>query len=310
MKTKRQTVSQALGRKGERWFQNIIPKEWLFEKPLDDFGLDGKVFIGQTDKISGLAFNVQIKASHAWPQREGSIRLHIDSASLALWGIQLSPVLLVLYDESLDSGFYSWALDLFHSNDLPDLRQKKRTTVKIPVNNKISPDCWSDIESSLKKTINNLVNSLGQINVTAAILPTLHSLLFCLRVNYLAEHHWKPQSEEQEKLLCLTEVTAYKEAMKAISQLKQKYYWDCQTTQVIDTFIANFRNALQSFIPDLETLLSKEDDAFIRIIEIERIKKRPLMINMLLEISIALSSMASGPQGGTLFNETHQRELK
>ncbi len=308
MKTKQQTISQALGRKGERWFHYVIPKEWLFEKPLYDFGFDGRVFIGQTEKISGLGFSVQIKASHEWPQRNGYIKLQIDSASLALWNMQLSPVLLVLYDESLDSGFYSWADDLLHSKDLPALRQKTRITVKIPVNNKISPDCWRDIESNLKKQLNNLVNSLGQINVTAAILPTLHSLLFCLRVNYLAEHHWKPQSEEQEKLLCLTEVSAYESALKAMSQLKQQYYWDCQTKIIIDTFITDFKNVLLSFIPDLDTLPAKEDAiSFIWINQKEKAKQRPVLINMLLEISIALSSMASGPKGGTLFNEIQSR---
>lgn len=52
-----------LGRKGERWFQNVIPKEWILEKPSDDFGVDARVYISDGELITGLSFSVQVKAS-------------------------------------------------------------------------------------------------------------------------------------------------------------------------------------------------------------------------------------------------------
>jgi hypothetical protein len=48
----RQTEAQNLGRAGERWFESILPKEWIFQKPAEDIGLDGKVIIGD-DRFAG-----------------------------------------------------------------------------------------------------------------------------------------------------------------------------------------------------------------------------------------------------------------
>ena len=42
----KQTSAQILGRLGERWFQSILPPEFVFTRPSEDFGIDGVVTIG------------------------------------------------------------------------------------------------------------------------------------------------------------------------------------------------------------------------------------------------------------------------
>jgi hypothetical protein len=173
MKTKKQTQAQMLGRKGERWFQNAIPKEWIFEKPADDFGVDARVYISDGELITGLSFSVQVKASRKFEVKDGHIVMRIDSASLGFWATILTPVLLVVYDDSLEAGFYSWVYDLLPYPPFAAillLPQRETTTIRIPVENRIAPDCWSKLERDVERKTLELANALAGINLRATIL--------------------------------------------------------------------------------------------------------------------------------------------
>jgi hypothetical protein len=62
----KQTSAQILGRQGERWFHSILPPEWVFTRPSEDFGIDGTVAIGDSAAMTPVEFGVQIKASSHW----------------------------------------------------------------------------------------------------------------------------------------------------------------------------------------------------------------------------------------------------
>ena len=112
----KQTESQIIGRAGERWFQGLIPREWIFQRPEEDIGLDGKVTIGTNTATGGLEFGVQVKASTNWDIKDGVISLAgIKTDTLVFWGSRLYPTLLVLYDVSKDTGYYGWASDITNS---------------------------------------------------------------------------------------------------------------------------------------------------------------------------------------------------
>jgi len=96
----KQTESQNLGRAGERWFQSMLPKEWIFQKPEEDIGLDGKIIIGSDRETGGNEFAVQIKASKSWDTKDGLISVEgIKTDTISFWGSRLYPTLLVLFDE-------------------------------------------------------------------------------------------------------------------------------------------------------------------------------------------------------------------
>jgi hypothetical protein len=69
----KQTTSQITGRSGERWFQSILPKEWIFQKPKEVIGLDGKVIIGTDKGVGGFEFAVLIKSSQSWKTSKDKI---------------------------------------------------------------------------------------------------------------------------------------------------------------------------------------------------------------------------------------------
>lgn len=105
--------------------------------------------------------------------------MRIDSASLGFWATILTPVLLVVYDDSLEAGFYSWVYDLLPYPPFEAillLRQRETTTIRIPVENRIAPDCWSKVERDVERKTLELANALAGINLRATILPTVHSL--------------------------------------------------------------------------------------------------------------------------------------
>ena len=101
-----QSEAQALGRKGECWFQNQLPKHWIFQRPSEDIGIDGVVVIAEPGELNGAEFRVQVKSSRKWPVQEDRLLLRARRASVQQWIAGLSPGMLVLYEEDTDMGFY------------------------------------------------------------------------------------------------------------------------------------------------------------------------------------------------------------
>ncbi len=71
----RQTTAQSLGREGEQWFQHVLPSTWVFQRPNEDFGIDGTMPIASPNAISGLEFSVHIKSSRHRPKKDGILTI-------------------------------------------------------------------------------------------------------------------------------------------------------------------------------------------------------------------------------------------
>jgi hypothetical protein len=109
----KQTQAQALGRSGERWFQAQLPSEWIFQPPIEDIGLDGKVIIGTSESTGDLEFGVQVKAKRKWVVKKGVIDVDgIKRETLRYWGSRLFPTMLVVYDVSENRGYWGWVYDI------------------------------------------------------------------------------------------------------------------------------------------------------------------------------------------------------
>jgi hypothetical protein len=111
----KQTEAQHKGRAGERWFLSLLPPEWIFQKPEEDIGIDGKVIIGTHESTGGFEFGVQIKASKNWQVKDGEISVEgIKSDTFLFWGSRPFPTILCLYDISKNIGYYGWVFDLIN----------------------------------------------------------------------------------------------------------------------------------------------------------------------------------------------------
>jgi hypothetical protein len=301
MKNKHQTHAQAIGRKGERWFQNALPKHWVFDKPVDDFGFDGRVFIADEAELTALEFNVQVKASARWKQGSGVIPIRVSTASLVMWLSRPTPAMLVLYDESLDAGFFAWVNDLVERDHLPNLKSQRTVTLQVPVANAITEKTWITIRHTVEAQITKFVDQLGTINVTAAVLPTLHTLLNAFRFLYMAEHHWKAVSADQMRLLALGQILAHRDVVAAVLKMIDAYYWQSPTVETLHGFAEQYRRHLSTQISDFDMVLKNVDkDVAIAYNARELERKRPIMMNMLLEMCIGISSIASTTSGGSL----------
>ena len=74
-----------------------MPREWIYQKPDDDIGLDGRVTLGTRSATGGFEFAVQVKTSKRWESSDGSIAVRdVKVDSLLFWGSRLYPTMLVL----------------------------------------------------------------------------------------------------------------------------------------------------------------------------------------------------------------------
>lgn len=302
MRHKKQTDEQVLGRKGERWFQAILPPQWPLVKPPDDFGIDGIVFIADAShELSAISFAVQVKASREWPLSDGQIVLDVDSASVGLWTTLLMPVLLVLYDDARQTGFYSWVFDLLPSPPLTALRllsAKATFRVRTPSEQRIDADCWPRIARDVARQVRTVAEALAGVNLTAAVLPTVHKLLEAFRTLYLAEHYWEATTDEQKNTSTVAEITAHREVMAALHTLRDKYLYDSSAAHTIDDFAQGYRQRLDNFVRNIdEAVTGKGETALVTVKHAAMIADRPAMLNMLLEISLALTTMTPGYEG-------------
>lgn len=298
MKHKTQTEAQVLGRKGERWFETLLPPQWPMVKPPDDFGIDGVVFIGDAPhELSGIAFAVQVKASREWPITDDHIAIRLDSASVALWTTLLMPVLLVLYDDRKHTGFYSWVFDLLPSAPLDTLRRLRKGATyscRIPCENRIDPDCWPRIAKDGARQVRDVAEALAGVNLTAAVLPTVHKLLQAFRTLYLAEHYWQPTTDEEKKSSSTEEITAHREVLLALQALRDKYIYDSPTARTIEGFQQDYRQRLQTFVRNIDETETGQEPALVMVKSSAMIAERPTMLNVLLQMSLALTTMTPG----------------
>ncbi|HZX14415.1 MAG TPA: DUF4365 domain-containing protein [Thermodesulfobacteriota bacterium] len=147
----KENESQKIGRAGERWFQYILPREWVFQPPREDIGVDGKVIIISSNKeFSGLDFDVQIKSSKNFKiKNEYIILKNIKSDRFKYWGASQNPFIVVAYDETTNTGYYTWLYDTF--TDVRHIvRSKKETlTIKIPIKNTLTKETFNEIQKEL-----------------------------------------------------------------------------------------------------------------------------------------------------------------
>jgi Domain of unknown function (DUF4365) len=145
-----QTQSNIIGRIGERWFQNQLPSEWIFQAPSADVGVDGLVVILDKGELNGIEFRVQIKSSSAFTQTQDYIIIKgIKKTTLFYWLHNPTPTLLVAYDTNNKIGHCYWIGDIFFEQLRNQSIDKKIFSFKLPKKIPVDKNCWDLIKTYL-----------------------------------------------------------------------------------------------------------------------------------------------------------------
>lgn len=289
----KQTQSQSLGRAGERWFQSLLPKEWIFQKPEEDIGLDGKIIIGSDRETGGNEFAVQIKASKSWDIKDGLISVErIKTDTISFWGSRLYPTLLVLFDEEKNSGYFGWVFDIIHHPiefAYPSTRLSQKTiTLKISASSTLTKDSFKQIKSDVDNYYIKFVNSLKGLRKTINILPTINQLIEAVRGLYLS-HMQKPKTKEQEMMLGIMMVMSHREIIRAMDNLQKKYQLEIGTKDFVLYFIATYINEVNKIINDFDKIIYEDETRAVLINPEAHQKNTPKLIDLIFDLILILT---------------------
>ncbi len=129
----------------KRFFENSLPRNWVPNKPSNDYGVDLRVDIFEDDLAIGLELLVQLKSSQKMSEGETeNICLSIKTYNY-LWD-KLQVVMLVKYIEEENEAY--WLL----MKDIPEPNQEHQTfTVNILKTNKLSTIDWNEIKEYIRR---------------------------------------------------------------------------------------------------------------------------------------------------------------
>lgn len=147
---RRQSKSQIVGREGERWFESVLPPEWSIQRPIDDFGLDGIIAVGDSTHLTPYEFGVQIKSSlHFNFVRSHVVVPKISRDEIEYWTRKFFPTLLVAYDTNQKIGYFDWISNLV---GLREMQSGKRLFyLHIRSERVVRGECWAVIKDELKR---------------------------------------------------------------------------------------------------------------------------------------------------------------
>lgn len=267
----RQTEAQNLGRAGERWLESIIPKEWIFQKPAEDIGLDGKVIIGDDRFAGGLEFGVQIKASKKWKIKNGIITLNgISSDTYRFWATRLFPTIIVLYDVTNDKGYYSFLFTaLKNPAHLIYIPHHKTISLQFDINFELNKDNWEKIEKSVNTYYSNLVHSLYWVRNTINLFPYISKILKCIEMLHLT--YDQPGDNENDKMLRRLGISiSHKRIVNTLLEIIEKFSLSRNSPYMINGLINFYIKTVKTFIPDFEKLLNTDSETVVYLINEEK----------------------------------------
>jgi hypothetical protein len=286
----KQSDAQIIGRKGERWFENILPAEWYFYKPTTDIGVDGIVTIGAKTKIDEIEFYVQIKSSKNWKIKNGIINYSgIKRDTYIYLASRLHQTLFVFYDDSLKAGYYSWIFGLIKDARKVIFNSNNTMTLKVPAKNILDPNDWDNIIKPAIENYHQFVKSVSSINIIEKFLPTISSLSYGLSMLHLRQFSELPKNDEQKMVNLLLEAVSHKEIIKTMISLKEDFdRMDIPIKGIVKS-ISDYKSELNEFISDVD-LLIKDDNITILINEEKMNNVRPKLMWMIMNMIISFSN--------------------
>ena len=294
-----QSIAQILGRKGERWFRSILPDEWIFNKPEEDFGIDGTVIIGEKARVGALEFHVQIKSTSNCKRIKDFIVVpNISRGSVLFWIARLAPTMLVLYDRKRNLGYYGWIPEILPSDKLRTFLGSKKETIslKIPKKSIINEHCWHSLNEKLRTQRDALISLVFRLNISSSLLNAIHSLSVSLRLLMFSLFDSRLDAKEHRMMTDLSEMIAYKNVIRALSVFRSEIESEIGKNSQLSDFLLNVSDAVRSeidtFTIGFDVLLETDNKPVaVRINPEKRERARPRLWAMLTEIILTISGI-------------------
>ncbi len=211
---RKQSDAQIIGREGERWFSSVLPPEWTIQRPLDDFGLDGIIAVGDRAHVSHYEFGVQVKSSTDFRKTRGAVVVpQIPRETIVYWLSKFFPTLLVAYDTKNKIGYFDWIPNLVDRDQFNS--KNAYFYLHISQERVVSPSCWSMIKSELSEYHHEFSTAL---RAKTEILPLATEFATLLR-NLCASNMADKDVEDQHMSWLLIQAWTHMEVIRQLDEL-------------------------------------------------------------------------------------------
>ncbi|HUP60478.1 MAG TPA: DUF4365 domain-containing protein [Thermoanaerobaculia bacterium] len=287
---RKQSPAQVQGRDGERWFQRLLPAEWLFQRPSEDFGLDGTVVIGVAGYVTHLEFGVQIKSGGRWKVHDGHYLVPgVKVDAIRNWVLHLLPTLFVVYDRTAEMGCWSWVDDLVSQDEIAH-SASDTVTLRVPRRSLLNESSWLQIQSYVAMHHASILDAGHNLESLRALMQVVRALVRSLQLLQLAPFANR-RSETQRRLTRVGDATAHRTVIRKLTEFADRLHTDEPLAGYLRKASAAYRAHCETFIHPFADLLSQDHEAVAIWINDDRMRElRPMMA---LAVSAALAELTS-----------------
>ena len=257
----KQTNSNIIGRRGERWFQNQLPSEWVFQTPSEDIGVDGLVVVLDEGEINGIEFRVQIKSSANFKETHNEIKISgIKRSTLLYWIHNPTPTLLVAYNDITKIGYCGWIDDILYDSKSTLSLTKELISFSIPKDKPIISDIWDEIRKDLKQFRRSLKSAYFEREYTFPYSYRISDIL--LRLNMNETMRTKDGSEftqSQLQLLWTVELKSYEDFYLLLIEIEKNIHQNSPFAAPIKTYKREFKKICDTFFFNFDEVLSNNE---------------------------------------------------
>ena len=299
-----QTLSNEIGRQGERWFVSQLPDSWIFQKPTEDIGIDGTVVICEKGKLNGYEFRVQIKSCKGFTiQNDYLLFSGIKRSSLVYWLAGLTPTLFVGYEASSKSGFFYWINKLAGEQTSLFHNRTETVTLKVPRKHIMNGEGWAIIKKDIALFTELLQIAIKKGQQANLLLPTLHEIHKCLNSLFMV-HSLKPNdfefTEKQIFAVCQIEISIHKRFVTALKTFFDKV----KPSEELEAFLAEmykgYIGVVSLSILNFQELFSGTDNTAKYAFEPQQHRtEREVLITTITEILCKLTDISSDEKNGS-----------
>lgn len=145
-KLPKRPLGHRLEEQSRRFFVANLPNHWTFDRPSNDYGIDGRVDIFEGELATGEEFLVQLKAA-ARAVRGDAESMQLSVSTFNYLRDNLAVVMLVKYVAQAKDAYWIWLRDVRRA-----LRRTQKTiTIRVPKANRLSEIDWDDVHEYIRR---------------------------------------------------------------------------------------------------------------------------------------------------------------
>ena len=142
--------NHVLDSKAKKFLEGLIPDEWIYNIPSNDYGLDYQVEICLDGQVTGLNFSIQLKG-HQKSSDTNFAKAVLKHSTISYYKVRLEPIMIVVYEDDTKQAYWSWLND--HDIDLS--KGQKEYIIKVPKINVLTLLKWDLVINHVQTIFNN-----------------------------------------------------------------------------------------------------------------------------------------------------------